>query len=96
MIDDDIYEPSPEEIRQKCEEIQATWSDVIRDSRFVGDRHCHWDAPRYPSLYGVHGEPVYLGDETEEVADELSEESAELLRRLCGGEMRLSIRKRRI
>lgn len=30
------YLPSPEEIRQKCLEIQATWSDEERAKRLVG------------------------------------------------------------
>jgi hypothetical protein len=27
------HEPSPEEIRAACEEIQATWTDAVRRSR---------------------------------------------------------------
>ena len=32
-------DPSPEEIRQRCLEIQATWSDKVREDR-------HWRKPQ--------------------------------------------------
>ena len=32
-------EPSPEEIRKKCLEIQKRWSPTVRESRRVYERH---------------------------------------------------------
>ena len=39
------YAPTPREIRQACEEIQATWSPRERARRYRGPRTAGWTPP---------------------------------------------------
>ncbi len=40
------YEPTPTEIRQKCEDIQKRWSDHERKRRSLSQPTQHWIPPR--------------------------------------------------
>jgi len=58
-------DPTPEEIRKRCLEIQATWSDKVRHER-------HWKKPQdwAVPMIGIPSDGVAWPDEPEVFEDE--------------------------